>query len=290
MAELSGTLVERLDALGEALTPSQEQIARFLLDRGHHAAFLTTADIAKEVGVSESTVVRFARSLGFRGFPDLQDYLRQNLLDTLSPSERLRASSLGGDARDLAQRTLEIESANLQRALGDLNIGTVMESAQCLLDAKQRYVIGLRSSRAPALLFGHYLGKILPDVLVITQSDFLLEGLNWVGEKDVILGFSFPRYSRGTMEALRWGKKVGARTIVISDSDGSPPTQLADHYMIAPAHSSYFGNSFTAAVALSNLLVAACVLLSLQESTDSLRRLEELDSLGDRFISPTSEG
>lgn len=282
------SLMKRLQAVEGSLSESHKNIATYILSAGPQAAFLTAAKTAYDLGVSESTVIRFAQKLGFSGFPELKKVLRQNLFETLSPKERLWAAAVSSDDRELANRSLRLEQANLQRAYSDANFEKILEAARRVMEAKHRYIAGLRSSRPIAQLLDHYLRKVLPEVKTFTQVDPLMEGLRWLEARDILIAFSFPRYSRATIEAMRLTKEAGATTIVITDSEHSPPAQIADLVLVAPADSTFFGNSFTATVSVVNCLMTACVLLAPDEFAERLGRLESLTVADDRFTAPTS--
>lgn len=283
---LDDSLMARLEAVRDSLSDSHQNVATYILNAGHKAAFLTAAKIAYDVGVSESTVVRFAQKLGFSGVPELKEFLRRNLLETLSPQERHRAVSASRDERELANESLRLEQSNLQRTFSSANFEKALEVARLITAARQRYIAGLRSSRPIALLLDHYLRKILPDVKTFTQADPLMEGLGWLQREDLLLAFSFPRYSKATIEAVRIANKLNVTTVVITDSEYSPPAQVADLVLVAPANSIFFGNSFTSAVALVNCILEACVLLAPDEFAERLERLESLAVGSDRFTTP----
>lgn len=281
-------LMQRLGDVEESLSASHKKIAAFLLKSGHKAAFMTAAEIASHTEASESTVVRFARILKFRGFPELQDFLRQGVLDTLSPVERLARQEGVADQAKFVEHLIERESANL-RALRDIDQGALQELTQAICSAPTCYVVGLRSSRAPAILLSHYLTKMVPRVVTIVSSDFMLDQLSWASKDDVLIAYSFPRYSKPTIDAIRIAKSAGARTGAISDSRNSPAAQLSDFSLIAPSISDFYGNSFVAAVATTNLLLASCVQAQPETIRKNLGRVEEVASLSERFVRLTDD-
>lgn len=278
------TLIERLNEIGRSLSASHSKISEFLLISGHSAAFLTAADIAASVGVSESTVVRFARLLGFRGFPELQQFLRAGLLQSLSPTERVYAYDDIRDDTQLVARLTEIEILNLRTTLQQADTAALRSLTESIGKARRCYVVGLRSSRGVATLLGHYLMKFTPYVTTITSGDFLLEELSWANAQDLLIAFSFPRYSEGTIEAIRIVKRAGTRTAAITDSSGSPAAQLSDLSLIAPASSGFFGNSFLGAVAMTNLLLAFCTRAQPEAVRERLARVETAAALDRRFV------
>jgi DNA-binding MurR/RpiR family transcriptional regulator len=282
---MTKNLFERVDLVSDHLTDSQRQLATYLLSNNRRAAFSNAAELALAVGVSESTVVRFARALGFRGFPDLQDFLREALLESLSPPQRMQLTGDDTGPGALDQRQFDIEAGNLGYAREHLDLGVVRELASALWRARRKYVVGLRSSRGPAVILGHFLAKIMPDTIVLTEATTVFENLQWVEEHDVLVAFSFPRYSLPTIDALRHARAIGAVAAVVTDSKLAPPTHVAAIQLVAPASSTFFGNSFVAAIAVSNLLVAECVKLESATALANLKRAESKYSARESFFS-----
>ncbi len=278
------SLLDRLNSIERSLSATQNKIAAFLLKSGHKAAFLTAAEIASSVNASESTVVRFARMLGFHGYPELQEFLREGLLETLSPIDRLIGHDEIKDESNLITHLAERETLNLQAALERIDRTALHNLIEAVCAAETCYIVGLRSSRALATLLGHYLTKIAPKVIVIDSSDTMFEQLSWIDREDVLIAYSFPRYSKQTIDAIQIAKSSGTRTGALTDSLSAPAAQLCDYSLIAPAISDFYGNSFVAAVALTNLLLASCVHARPEIVRKNLSRVEKAASLSERFV------
>jgi DNA-binding MurR/RpiR family transcriptional regulator len=284
------SLMDRVARIEGSLSAAHKLVAAFLMKSGHKAAFLTAAEIAAKVGTSESTVVRFARVLGFGGYPQLQEFLRQGLLSTLSPLERLESEAIPADATKFSEQVVEKEVGNLRAALDGVDHKALEGLVGAIVNAETCYVLGLRSSRAPATLLSHYLSKIVPKVTLIASSDMMMEQMSWVSKNDVLIAYSYPRYSKATIDALRIAKSYGARTGTITDSRDAPSAQISDFVLVGPAHSSFYGNSFVAAIALSNLLLTSCALAQPDLVRRNLGRVEEVASRSERFIRLTDPG
>lgn len=278
------SLLERLNSIERSFSATQNKIAAFLLKSGHKAAFLTAAEIASNVDASESTVVRFARMLGFHGYPELQEFLREGLLETLSPIDRLVGHDEIKDESNLIAYLTERETLNLRAAFERVDRAALHNLVEAICAAKTCYVVGLRSSRALATLLGHYLTKIAPKVIVIESSDTMFEQLSWIDRDDVLVAYSFPRYSKQTIDAIQIAKSSGARTGALTDSQSAPAAQLCNYSLIAPAISGFYGNSFVAAVALTNLLLASCVHARPNIVRENLSRVEKVASSSERFV------
>lgn len=268
------SLLDRINQANENLTDSQHEIASFLLRESHKAAFMNAAEIAVQVSTSESTVVRFARALGFGGFPDMQNFLRESLLESLSLPQRLRLNEPTDGNEALHNRLLEIEIANLRSALENVDTAVLEALARNLWSGKRKYIVGLRSSRIPARLLGHLLEKIMPDVTVFSTVEDLLRGWQWLDAADVVVAFSFPRYSMPTLQALQKAKEIGAFTTAITDSPTAPPAASGHPSLIAPSSSTFFTNSFVASVALCNLLITCCVRMQPEAALENLNQSE----------------
>jgi DNA-binding MurR/RpiR family transcriptional regulator len=176
-----------------------------------------------------------------------------------SPIDRLVGHDEIKDESNLIAYLTERENLNLRAAFERVDRAALHNLVEAICAAKTCYVVGLRSSRALATLLGHYLTKIAPKVIVIESSDTMFEQLSWIDRDDVLVAYSFPRYSKQTIDAIQIAKSSGARTGALTDSQSAPAAQLCNYSLIAPAISSFYGNSFVAAVALTNLLLASYV-------------------------------
>ena len=260
-------LLARINQTGRKLSKGQKRIAEFIVNHYDKAAFMTASRLGEKVQVSESTVVRFAIALGYDGYPALQKALQEMIRNRLSESAVLGM-------------VFKADMQNIRQTIEDID-ETVFTRVIDALDAARRvYVVGVRSSAPLAEFLGYYMGFIRDDVRVITSgiSD-VLEQVSRVGEQDAVLGISFPRYSRRTIEAMRFAKDRGARVLSITDTPLSPLGEVSDLCLTARSDMASFVDSLVAPLSLINALIVA---LSLRKRDSVSKHFAQLESLWEK--------
>jgi DNA-binding MurR/RpiR family transcriptional regulator len=274
-------LFARLRARGADLSPGQRRVADHLIAHPQDAAFQSAAEVAAAVGVSESLVVRFAAALGYRGYPGLVQELQGRVRARASLPERLqrRPTELTArtPARDVWAAVAAQDQANLAATLADASSSPLEEVVAALLAARTIHVVGLRGSAHLAGLFGLLLDKAGADVRVRTSGDVtLFDQLRSLGGGDVLVAFSFARYTRRTIEALRLARGRGATTVAVTDAVTAPAVAEADLSLHVQVASASFQHSYAAVVSLLNALVVAWTLRAPERTMRSLEALEDV--------------
>lgn len=270
------SLLERIRVFQEQGSKSNQKISAFILQH-HEASTMTALTMAKQVGVSEATVVRFAKGLGFNGYPELMEALRATNKNRLTSIERLEIAGerLGTNALEV---TLNAEIRSLKATLEAVDPAAFDQVVKALLEAKNVYIVATRSSTSLADYMYFYMSIILDHVHLVqfaTGPD-LYEQLLRIGAEDALIGITFPRYSRRTVEAMRFAKKNGARTIGITDSASSPVVRLSDDVLYARNDVTSFVDSLVAPMALINALVSELGRRRKEETKENLAKLERL--------------
>ncbi len=251
-----------------AMSPSQLKVARFILDFPQEAAFLTASRLAERIGVSEATVVRFASFLGFEGYGKMRASISQRLLDELSTVERIRdyRKEAGGS---FLETILAKDIQALSKVQGHIPEDQVEEMAKAITKAAAVFVAGARSSYALAYYLHYYLSWIRPSVTLLSENT-AFETLENAKSDSLVVGISFPRYTRWTVEILKYAGEKGLERASITDSLVSPLAMEASFVVTVPYTPVSFIDSFTAPISFLN-----CLILSVS------RKLE--DSLPERF-------
>jgi DNA-binding MurR/RpiR family transcriptional regulator len=267
----------KINSLGEFTSKKYKALSRYLLSFPDKAPFLTLSELAKETAVSESTIVRFARELGYKGYPELKEEFQNIILKRLAPSERLQKKfPATHNLVEIIDEIYEREIKNIQEAKTKFSISKIQAIASTIVDARHKYVIGLRASAGCAYLLGHLLVQILPNVTTILDGDArLFEGLKSIGEKDVLIAISYPRYTKRIIEAIEFSRNRKAKNIVITDSEISPLSQAEELSIIASSSSLGFANSYTACTFAINILTAVIVHLHKDLTKKMLDEWEE---------------
>ena len=270
------SIIEHIEDRLPNMSKGHRHIARFILGNYDKAAFMTAARLGNEVGVSESTVVRFAGALGFEGYPELQKSLQEAVRGRLTLLQRME---LAGDIAPemLLQTVLKADMDNIRSTIeyADTAVfNTVVERMQA---ARTIYVMGLRSAAPLAQFLGYYLNFVFPDVRrLTTDTGDICELLLRIGEGDLFVGISFPRYSRQTARALRFAKEQGACTVAITDGPASPIYAVSDHCLFSRSDMDSFVDSLVAPLSLINALVVAVSLQKKESLSEYFSKLEKI--------------
>ncbi|MGL5616564.1 MAG: MurR/RpiR family transcriptional regulator [Sarcina sp.] len=268
-------LMKLIQSKFSRLSKGQKLIAEYILNNYDKAAFMTAAKLGINVGVSESTVVRFAIELGFSGYPKLQKSLQELIKNKLTTVQRLELSSDFIKEENPLKGVLKADIENIRSTLEKINNEDFEQVVSDLFNAKRIYIIGLRSSTVLAEFLGFYLNLILENVKVVSSgiSDIFEQMIN-IGEGDVIIGIGFPRYALKTIDALEFAKSRDARVIAITDSLISPLATNADCTLIAQSNMASFVDSLVAPLSIINALIISVGMMEKEKITQTFENLE----------------
>lgn len=250
-------LIARLNHSGKKLSKSHRRIAECIVTHYDKAAFMTASRLGEYVGVSESTVVRFASALGYEGYPQLQKALQELIRHRLTASQRFEMTS-DMDHTQMLTKVLKADMSNIRSTLDELDLKAFEDSIDLILSARRIYVLGLRASAPLAQFLAHYLNFISPYVTLVTSgiSD-IFEQLSRIGPNDLLIGISFPRYTSRTIEAMNFARSRQAHLIAITDGPLSPLHSCADLCLTAKSDMASFVDSLVAPLSLINALIVA---------------------------------
>ncbi len=271
---------ERIALYYGSLSKGQKKIADYISENYERASFMTAAELGKEIGVSESTVVRFASRIGFDGYPALQKNLRETVKSLLTSVQRMDVTNANGDD-DILENAFLQDIETIRQMKETISRDAFDGSVKAINSAEKIYILGVRSSAALASFAAYYLGYIYDVVLVNTSSSTdMFEQMIHISDRDVCIAFSFPRYSTRTINALKFARSRGAGIISITDSELSPIAGYATHLLLAPSNMVSFVDSLAAPLSLVNALIAAA---SLERKDEAHKRFEELESLWEEY-------
>ncbi len=270
-------LVKKIQILFPRLSKGQKLIAGYIMDNYDKAAFMTAAKLGEKVGVSESTVVRFANVLNFEGYPQMQKVLQEMLRTRLTTVQRIELTTEYDDKESILKRVLKADMDNIKITLGDADIKAFEDAVNSIIEAKHVYIVALRSSRTLADFLSFYLNLIRGNVHTVTHSiSDIFESLFRVGKDDLVIGIGFPRYSSKTIEALDYAKTQGAKVLAITDSLLSPLASYSDYTLIAKSNMEAFVDSLVAPLSLLNALIVAVGIKERVRLSESFTKLEEI--------------
>ena len=256
----------------------QKRIARYITDSYDKAAFMTANRLGKTVGVSESTVVRFAVDLGFDGYPSMQKAMREMVLNRLTSVQRIEVANNRLGDQDVVSMVLHSDMEKLRQTSETISREEFSATVNAILKAKRVYILGVRSVAPLANFLGHYLNYMFNNVHVISgfSAGEMFEKIVGVNSEDVIIAFSFPRYSASTTKGARYCRSAGATVIGITDSKDSPLGQCSDHVLVAKSDMVSLVDSLVAPLSLVNALIVAIAAKREKELSQTFANLERI--------------
>lgn len=260
----------------------QKRIAEAILSNYEETAFMTAAKLGKAVGVSESTVVRFATELGFAGYPEFQRAVRDLIRVKLTPVQRISITNARLGNGDLLTNVMNSDVNKIRESLESIDREAFEKAVAHLLGAKRVFIIGVRSSFALASFLSFNLSMIMDNVHMIqpTSTSEVFEQILDISDGDVIFAISFPRYSTKIVKAVRYAKANKAKIVVLTDSGLSPIAEYADCLLTAESDMVSFVDSLIAPLSIINAILAA---ITLRRPEEIQARFERLESIWDQY-------
>ena len=257
----------------EDLPPAQKKIAEYMLKNRLESIFLTALQLGKNAGSSEASVIRMASSLGFSSFPDFIKSLQEEAKDQLSTLGRLQTHKLQPQTGGLIARVINSDLEQAKEALSTVDDETIKKLAAKICASDAIYIVGLRSTRSLAVYMEYYLSWFFPGVHLPT-TDTIGNHLIAAPDNSIVIGISYPRYTRQTVECIALAKKRKFFTAAITDSPFSPLAKAADMYVVSPcAHIAHIDSLLIPIGLINTLLIQVAEHLG----PKALKRLEELE-------------
>lgn len=274
MKDLLKTIEEGMPSFSKG----QKLIASYILAHYDKAAYLTASKLGTIVGVSESTVVRFAIELGYEGYPDFQSSLRKLIRNRLTSFQRIEVTNnLIGDG-DVVEKVLSSDMDKIRRTMEEIDRKMFTEAIDRMVEARRIYILGVRSSSALAGFLNYSFRMIFNDVKFVqtTSRSELFEQIMDIDERDVMIAISFPRYSKRSINAVEFARSKGANVVAITDSQAAPIASYANQLLLAHSDMASFVDSLVAPLSIINAIIVAVSRKKQDELTERLRRLEEV--------------
>ena len=275
-------LLNKIDKNYEQMSKGQKLLADYILKNYDKAVFLTAAKLGKVVGVSESTVVRFATQLGYQGYPGFQKALEELVRNKLNSIQRMEVTYGRISQSEILASVLQSDIEKIKLTLANMDQNAFELAVDTILNAKRIYVVGIRSCAPLANFLSFYLNLIFDNVTSVhtNSSSEIFEQLIRIGAEDVIIGISFPRYSMRTLKALEFASNRKAKVITLTDSVHSPMTLYSSCNLIARSDMASIVDSLVAPLSVVNALVVA---LCMKKQKDVIATLETLEQIWDEY-------
>lgn len=275
-------IITRMNEKYIKMSKGHKAIAAYISDHYDQAAFMTAAKLGETVGVSESTVVRFAMHLGYEGYPEFQNALAEWVKNKLNSVQKMGAKYGKSTKSEILTSVLSADIEKIQDTIVNLDPAAFEAAVDIILGAQTIYLIGVRSCEPLADFLHFYLNMIRGNVVLIktTSVSEMFEQMIRVGEKDAVIGISFPRYSMRTLKAMEFANDRNAKVITITDSIHSPMNLYSSCNLLARSDMVSIVDSLVAPLSVINALVVA---LCLRRPDDVKRNLETLEDVWNNY-------
>ena len=271
-------LLNRINHNYSAMSKGQKLLATYIADNYDKAVFLTAAKMGDIVGVSESTVVRFAMSLGYKGYPEFQKALEELVRNKLNSVQRMEVTYGRISQSEILETVLQSDADKLKTTLEKIDHNAFELAVDTILGAKNIYIVGIRSCAPLASFLSFYLTLMFDNVRLLhtNSASELFEQMVRIDENDVIIGISFPRYSMRTLKALEFANNRNAKVITLTDSVHSPMNLYSSCNLIADSDMASIVDSLVAPLSVINALIVALCMKKQKEVAKTLTTLEEI--------------
>ena len=256
----------------------QRRIAAYINEAYDKAAFMTASKLGKTVGVSESTVVRFAVELGFDGYPEMQKAMQEMVLNRLTSVQRIEVANDRIGDQDVLSMVIHSDMEKLRQTDETLNREEFHGAVDAILKARRIYILGVRSVAPLANFLGHYLNYMFNNVHIVNGFSVgeMFENIVGIGSEDVVIAFSFPRYSASTTKGAQYCRTTGAKVIGITDSRESPLGSVSDLVLVAKSDMVSLVDSLVAPLSVINALIVALASRRQKELHNTFEALEQI--------------
>lgn len=275
-------LTNRINEKYSSMSKGQKLLATYITDNYDKAVFLTAEKLGKVVGVSESTVVRFATYLGYKGYPEFQKALEELVRNKLNSIQRMEVTYGRISQSKILETVLQSDSEKIKSTLEDIDQNAFELALDIILNAKHIYIIGIRSCAPLASFLAFYFNLMFENVHLLhtNNSSELFEQMVRISQDDVIIGISFPRYSMRTLKAMEFANNRNAKVITLTDSIHSPMNLYSSCNLIAKSDMASIVDSLVAPLSVINALIVA---LCMKKQDEVARTLEMLEDIWDDY-------
>ena len=271
-------LLSRMNTQYHKFSKGQKKLVSYITDNYDKAAFFTAAKLGETVGVSESTVVRFAIHLGYKGYPEFQKALEELVRNKLNSIQRMEGTYGRVPQSEILDTVLRADIEKIKLTMENIDHNAFELAVETILEAKSIYIVGIRSCAPLASFLGFYFNLLFDNVHLMhtNSSSELFEQMIHISKDDVIIGISFPRYSMRTLKALEFANNRNAKVITLTDSIHSPMNLYSSCNLIARSDMASIVDSLVAPLSVINALVVALCMRKQREVTATLEDLEKI--------------
>lgn len=279
---MGNKLMKQIEKAAPKFSKGQRLIAAYIGEHYDKAAFMTAAKLGITVGVSESTVVRFATEIGYSGYPQLQKALQEMIRNRLTSVQRMEVANQRLIGSDPLTKVLQTDMETIKRTLEEVDRDMFNDAVRSIIGAGKIYIMGIRSASALASFINYYFTHIFENVRFIDTSStsVIFEQIMRIGPEDVFIGITFSRYSKRTFKAAEFARASGAKVVAITDSLSAPIAKVATSALVAKSDMASFVDSLVAPLSLINALIVS---IGLEKSEEIANIYQKLESIWDEY-------
>lgn len=279
---MTSDLAQRIRNVYSSFSKSQKKLANTVLNSYEKIAGMTAARLGRYVGVSESTVVRFAGALGFDKYAEFQNAVEDLLRKKLTLNQRIDATKKRIYRRDIIENVMKSDIDRIRNTMENLDKKTFSDSVDAIINAKTIYVIGARGSEAIAKMLQYNLSLIFDNVKFVVPNSTaeVFEQMYSIGNEDTLIAFCYPRYSSKVVNAVKYAKSSGAKVILFTDTEASPPAEYANLLLLAQIDIASFMDSLVAPLSIINALI---IEITNRCEGEIRRRFDKLERVWDEY-------
>lgn len=275
---MNNLLAVRIQNKMSEFSKGQKLIAKYIEEHYDKVAFMTASKLGATVGVSESTVVRFATEIGYTGYPELQQAMQEMIRNKLTSVQRMEVTANRIGNSDILDSVFNQDIDIIRRTMEETSHDAFYRSVDAIIAARKIYIIGARSCLALATFLSYYFNLLFENVQLVqsTSEAEIFEQMIRVDARDVVIGISFPRYSKKAVKAMDFAHKRGASVVAITDTTLSPLAKPADNLLLARSDIASIVDSLVAPLSLINALIVTTALRKSGEVAQVFTRLEDI--------------
>ena len=274
----SDDLLSRMNEKLITMSKGQRKLATFISRNYDRAVFMTASKMGEEVGVSESTVVRFATLLGYNGYPAFQKAMEAMVQEKLNSIQKIEIAAGNMTRQEVLESVLKADAEKIKLTLDTLDRDAFEMAIDTILNARRIYVLGIRSCAPLASFLGFYLNLMFKDVTIVStnNSSEIFEQMLRIDEDDCIIGISFPRYSMRTLKAMEFANSRNAKVITITDSKNSPMNLYSSCNLLSRSDMASIVDSLVAPLSVINALIVSLCMKKQDKVIETLEALEDI--------------
>ena len=271
-------LNKKMNELYKSMSKGQKLLTNYITDNYDKGVFITAAKMGQVVGVSESTVVRFATHLGYKGYPEFQKALEEMVRNKLNSIQRMEVTYGRISQSHILETVLQSDQEKIKDTLEHIDEHAFELAVDTIIKAKHIYIVGIRSCAPLAAFMAFYFNLMFENVTLLqtNNSSELFEQMVRISKDDVIIGISFPRYSMRTLKAMEFANNRNAKVITLTDSVHSPMNLYSSCNLIARSDMASIVDSLVAPLSVINALIVALCMKKQGEVAKTLETLEDI--------------